>query len=176
MGYRPGDHVVYPAYGAGTIVATEDRVFAGTTTSYYILRMVADEGEFMVPVDQADSLGVRPVSKRGLVVEVLESAPEELSEDYKERQAGIEKLLATSDAVQLSYGARDLAWYSGKRQLTGKDIQLYEELQTQLASELALSENMELEEAREKLAGVLDTIAQKSEAKALAEAEQEETD
>lgn len=175
MAYKSGDHVVYPAYGAGTIVSVEDRVFSGTTTRYYILKMVADEGEFMVPVDQADALGVRPVVKVGVIQEVLNSLPVALSEDYKERQAGIEKLLSTSDAAQMSIGARDIAWFSGSHPLTGRDIQLFEELQTQLASELSLAENISLEEAREQLSEIVTAIAAKAEQiKALREALLEE--
>ncbi|MBN1317174.1 MAG: hypothetical protein JXA42_16950 [Anaerolineales bacterium] len=162
MIFQPGDHVVYPAYGAGTIISLEDRVFVGTTTSYYILKMVADEGQFLVPVDQAESLGVRSVVKSGTIQSVLSSTPEELPPDYKERQAGIEALLSTSDAYQMCLGARDLAWFSGKSSLTGRDIQLYEELQTQLASELSLSERIDLETARMQLNEILTSIGEKA--------------
>lgn len=160
MTFQPGDHVVYPAYGAGTIVSLEDRVFVGTRTSYYILKMVADEGEFLVPIDQAEALGVRPVVESGAIQKMLLSSPEELSSDYKERQASIETLLATSDAFQLSLAVRDLAWFAGMYSLTGRDIQLYEDLQTQLASELSLSEGVDLEAARVILVEILNSISE----------------
>jgi CarD family transcriptional regulator len=173
MTFQPGDHVVYPAYGAGTILALEDRVFVGTTTSYYILKMVADEGQFLVPVDQAESLGVRSVVKSGAIQGVLASTPEELPSDYKERQAGIEALLSTSDAKQMSLGARDMAWFSGKSSLTGRDIQLYEELQTQLASELSLSESVDLELARVQINDILTSISEKAEREKIEQEAQE---
>ncbi len=176
MAFKPGDHVVYPAYGAGTVVATEERVFAGTTTRYYILKMVADEGEFLVPVDQAGALGVRPVTKKGAILKTLRSAPAELAEDYKERQAGIEKLLATSDAFQMGLGARDLAWYSGSRSLTGRDVQLYEDLQTQLASELSLAEGITLEEARARLLEALTALTAEATLQAAERAAAEEAE
>ena len=166
MAFQPGDHVVYPAYGAGTIVSLEDRVFSGTTTRYYILKMVADDGEFMVPIDQADSLGIRTVEKTRKIRKVLLSTAEELSEDYKERQAVIEQMLATSDATQMSIGARNVAWFSGTHPLTGRDIQLYEDLQTQLASELALSEGISLDEARVMLLEILNSVSERAAAEA----------
>jgi CarD family transcriptional regulator len=172
MEFELGDHVVYPAYGAGTIAAKEERVFAGTSMRYYILKMVADEGEFMVPVEQAESLGIRPVMDAKAIFKVLHSSPNQLPDDYKERQAVIEELLATSDAVQLALGARDLAWFAGSKSLTGRDIQLYEELQTQLASELSLAKGVSLEEAREELTAELNALTAKAEAEAQAEEEE----
>lgn len=173
MEFELGDHVVYPAYGAGTVAAKEERLFSGTTTRYYILKMVASEGEFMVPVEQAESLGIRPVMEAAAILEVLHSSPNQLPDDYKERQAIIEELLSTSDAIQMALGARDLAWFSGARSLTGRDIQLYEELQTQLASELSLAKDVGLDEARDELVNELNALSATAEAEAQARAEAE---
>ena len=170
MTFQPSDRVVYPGYGAGIIVGIEDKVFVGTTTRYYMLKMVADEGEFMVPVERAESLGIRSVLDSEVILGVLQGVPNELADDYKERQATVMRLLATSDAAQMAEAARDLAWFSGFRQLTGRDVQLYEELQTLLASELALSLYINLDEAREQLAR---TLAEITEEAALKKAELE---
>jgi len=170
MSFQPGDHVVYPGYGAGTIIAIEDKEFTGTITRYYMLKMVADEGEFMVPTDNAESLGIRWVVEREAIWAVLGALAGDLPDDYKERQAGISQLLSTSHALNMSQGARDTARFAGFRTLTGRDVQLYEELQTLLASELALAEDISLEDARDRLAQVLAAI---TEAAALEKAERD---
>jgi CarD family transcriptional regulator len=163
MTFRLDDRVVYPGYGAGIIVGIEDKVFVGVTTRYYMLEMVTDEGEFMVPVEQAEFLGIRPVMDSKAIFEILQATPGELPDDYKERQAGVTQLLATSDAAQMSTAVRDLAWFAGFRPLTGRDVQLYEELQTLLASELALASHVDLDEARERLAQTLADITERAE-------------
>jgi len=168
MLFQQGDHVVYPGYGAGTIIAIENREFTGTTTRYYMLKMVAKEGEFMVPIDSADSLGIRRVVEREAIWAVLRASAGDLPGDYKERQAGISQLLSTSHALSMSQGSRDLARFAGFRSLTGRDVQLYEELQTLLASELVLIEGISLEDARDRLA---QTLAAITEAAALEKAE-----
>jgi CarD family transcriptional regulator len=168
MLFQQGDHVVYPGYGAGTIIAIENREFTGTTTRYYMLKMVAKEGEFMVPIDSADSLGIRRVVEREAIWAVLGASAGDLPGDYKERQAGISQLLSTSHALSMSQGSRDLARFAGFRSLTGRDVQLYEELQTLLASELVLIEGISLEDARDRLA---QTLAAITEAAALEKAE-----
>jgi CarD family transcriptional regulator len=168
MLFQQGDHVVYPGYGAGTIIAIENREFTGTTTRYYMLKMVAKEGEFMVPIDSADSLGIRRVVEREAIWAVLRASAGDLPGDYKERQAGISQLLSTSHALSMSQGSRDLARFAGFRSLTGRDVQLYEELQTLLASELVLIEGISLEDARDRLG---QTLAAITEAAALEKAE-----
>lgn len=170
MLFQQGDHVVYPGYGAGTIIAIENREFTGTTTRYYMLKMVAKEGEFMVPIDSAESLGIRWVVDREAIWAVLRASAGDLPNDYKERQAGISQLLSTSHALSMSQGSRDLARFAGFRSLTGRDVQLYEELQTLLASELVLSEGISLEDARDRLA---QTLAAMTEAAALEKAERD---
>ncbi len=122
MLFQQGDHVVYPGYGAGTIIAIENREFTGTTTRYYMLTMVAKEGEFMVPIDSADSLGIRRVVEREAIWAVLRASAGDLPGDYKERQAGISQLLSTSHALSMSQGSRDLARFAGFRSLTGRDV------------------------------------------------------
>ena len=52
--------------------------------------------------------------------------------------------------------------------LTGRDIQLYEDLQTQLASELALSEGVSLEDARVMLLELLSSVSERAAAEAAA--------
>ena len=58
--------------------------------------------------------------------------------------------------------------------LTGRDVQLYEQLQTQLASEMALTEDIDLEEAREQIIQLLTAITERAQAVALVEAEAED--
>ncbi|MEN8098013.1 MAG: CarD family transcriptional regulator [Chloroflexota bacterium] len=168
MQFKPGDHVVYPAYGAGTILATEDRAFSREVTTYYILKMVADEGEFMVPVDAAESLGFRSIIPHKSIFKELKGKPELLPDDYKIRQSQISELLATSDAINLAQAARNTAWFAGHRSLTGRDVQLYEDLQTQLASELSLSLVIPLNDAVEQLLETLEQITIKGQEDQLA--------
>ena len=174
MGFKPGACIVYRAYGAGTIMSEEDRVFAGTVTRYYIISMVADEGEFMVPVAQAEALGIRPVVDSKVILGVLQSQVQMLSGDYKERQAVVSVLLSSGDADQMSQAARNLAWFAGWKSLTGRDIQLYEELQTRLAGELSLAQGIDLEEARQQLGQELAAITEKAEREAQLERERVE--
>lgn len=70
--YNIGDEVVYPMHGAGVIVGVEDKEILGKTRKYYILKMPIKEMKVMVPVDNAEEVGVRNILGKEEMDEVLE--------------------------------------------------------------------------------------------------------
>ncbi len=56
-----GDTVCYPLHGIGTIEAIEDRDVLGKTTTYYILRLINTKLTAMLPVDNAEAVGLRRI-------------------------------------------------------------------------------------------------------------------
>lgn len=70
--YNIGDEVVYPMHGAGVIVGVEDKEILGKIRKYYILKMPIKEMKVMVPVDNAEEVGVRNILGKEEMNEVLE--------------------------------------------------------------------------------------------------------
>lgn len=54
-----GDKICYPMHGVGVIEAIEERTVLGNTQSYYVLRFTAGRMTALVPVNTADSVGIR---------------------------------------------------------------------------------------------------------------------
>lgn len=65
-----GDRVLHPRYGVGIIDAIEKRVMDGESREYYVIPKPSISSTILVPVDEAEKLGLRPVSK----VETLNEA------------------------------------------------------------------------------------------------------
>ena len=59
MTFQIGDKVIYPNHGLGVIERIEEKTILGTTCGFYSLRIVANETTVLVPVDNADSVGLR---------------------------------------------------------------------------------------------------------------------
>ena len=59
MPFKVGDKVIYPNQGIGVIERVETRTIMGTTCGFYSLRMTSSETTVMVPVDNADEVGLR---------------------------------------------------------------------------------------------------------------------
>ncbi|MBP2025725.1 CarD family transcriptional regulator [Peptoniphilus stercorisuis] len=66
-----GDRVVYPMHGAGIIVGIEEREILGEKRKYYILKMPINDMNVMVPVGNANEVGVREILTKEEMDEVL---------------------------------------------------------------------------------------------------------
>ena len=59
MTFEIGDKVIYPNHGLGVVQKIESRTIMGMTCGFYQLRMVSNETTVLVPVENADSVGLR---------------------------------------------------------------------------------------------------------------------
>jgi CarD family transcriptional regulator len=57
--FQVGEKVIYPNHGLGVIERIETKTILGTTCGFYQLRMVSNDTTVLVPVDNADGVGLR---------------------------------------------------------------------------------------------------------------------
>jgi CarD family transcriptional regulator len=61
MIFNPGDLAVYPAHGVGKIETIETKNIGGTRQDFYIMRILDNDMKIMIPVCNADTVGLRPL-------------------------------------------------------------------------------------------------------------------
>lgn len=76
--FNIGDKIVYPMHGAGEIVAIEEREILGNVHKYYIMRLPINDLKVMVPVKNAEEIGVRNISDSETMKKVLEALSSEV--------------------------------------------------------------------------------------------------
>jgi CarD family transcriptional regulator len=59
--FKVGQLAVYPAHGVGIIEAIEEKHIGGNAHRFYILRVIENDMIIMVPTDNAETVGLRPV-------------------------------------------------------------------------------------------------------------------
>ena len=59
MTFQVGDKVIYPNHGLGVVERIEDKTILGTTCGFYHLRIIANETTVLVPLSNADGVGLR---------------------------------------------------------------------------------------------------------------------
>ena len=69
--FSVGDRIVYPMQGAGVIQDIEEKRILGESKQYYILRLPCSDINIMIPVDSGESIGIREVSTREEMEDVL---------------------------------------------------------------------------------------------------------
>lgn len=70
--FNVGDMICYPMHGVGKIEAIEKRTLSTLPVNYYVLYFYAEGIRIMVPVDRADSSGLRRVIDNDKIPEVFE--------------------------------------------------------------------------------------------------------
>jgi CarD family transcriptional regulator len=57
--FQVGEKVIYPNHGLGVVERIETKTILGTTCGFYQLRMVSNDTTVLVPVNNADDVGLR---------------------------------------------------------------------------------------------------------------------
>jgi CarD family transcriptional regulator len=70
--FKSGELAVYPAHGVGKITGVETREVSGESKHFYILKVLDTEATIMVPVENANNVGLRKIVKRSLVPKVYD--------------------------------------------------------------------------------------------------------
>jgi CarD family transcriptional regulator len=157
-----GDEVVYPRHGVGRITGMERLDLVEGFERYYVIE-IPDKGlTVRVPVRKMDELGLRPVmsrSKLARVLEALRAAPRLLSEDYKQRQAGVRERLETGAPLRIAEVVRDLTWHERRAHLTRADSDLLAWGREFLSAEMALVTGTEVTDARQMIDSALSAVA-----------------
>ena len=99
--FQVNDRVVHPCYGAGIISRIQTKTISEETRSYYIINTASKSLQVMVPVERAESVGLRPVSGEGHLRQALEGAEicpaeEDIDKDLHNRQNTMRTTSTTS--------------------------------------------------------------------------------
>jgi len=70
--FKVGDKAVYPAQGVAEVVSIEERDIAGARQRFYVLRILDSDRKIMVPVKNAEAVGLRGVICEEEIREIFE--------------------------------------------------------------------------------------------------------
>ena len=155
--YSRGDQIVHPRYGAGTIVGKKKLTFNGKTRPYHIVELVGNRGEVMIPVEVANDMNIRPaIEDLTIIEEVFAEPPSILSDDYRSRQAAIQKQIQTREPEAMATALRDLFWREKLDKLTSVEMKMKSSVMKMLSHEIAvICAKMTVEKAHSHLTQML---------------------
>ena len=160
--YSRGDQIIHPRYGAGTIVGKKKMTFMGKIRNYHIVELVGDRGEVMIPVEAASDMNIRPaIEDLSVIEEVFAAPPSELSDDYRTRQATIQKQIQTREPEAMATALRDLFWREQTDKLTSVELKMKSSIMKMLSHEIAvICADMTVEQATSHLTQMLYRMVQ----------------
>ena len=140
MRFKVGDKVVYPSQGVSVVEEISKEVLAGTEMKCYHLRLVGSDSKVMVPVDNSERVGLRPLSEKKQVKKVmrrLKAAEGENAEDWKDRYRANLERIKTGDLDEIVDVLLCLAEVAGRKTLSFRERKMYDHARQLLVHEVA---------------------------------------
>lgn len=158
--YKVNDKIVYPMHGIGVIESIEKKTVLGKRDDYYIITIVNSGMKVMIPVKNADNIGIRSIIQKkeiSKVVNILKKTNQVTEEDWKIRyQNNIDKVKSGS-ILKVAEVLRDLYQRGKEKDLSIMERKLYENAYQFVIYEIAFAKKIEVEEAGNLVSDALST-------------------
>lgn len=141
--FEVGGKAVYPAHGVGEITEIQTRVIGGRERSFYVLKIIENGMKIMVPVETAESTGMRPVisqKEAGEVFDILKSTQVAVkTQPWNRRHREYMEMLKSGSPTEVAKVLRDLFRLKGDKDLSFGERRLLDMAKSLLVAELALA-------------------------------------
>ncbi len=135
-----GNKVIYPSHGPCLIGPIVEKVIADRAVSFYHLAILEEGGgELYVPIDKAQTIGLRLLLKKSDIPKLLSQFRQTnaVTKDWKQRASDNLKLLASGSAFDLVEVVESLTVLSETKALSFREKQLLERARKLLVCEIA---------------------------------------
>ncbi len=140
MEFQVGDKVVYPSQGVTFVESITNEVLAGTEMRCYNLRLLNTDSKVVVPVDNSERVGLRPLSPSADVAKAmkrLKHAEGEDNEDWKDRYRANLDRIKTGDLDEIVDVLLCLAEVASRKTLSFRERKMYDHARQLLVYEVA---------------------------------------
>lgn len=156
--YKIGDKLVHPSYGAGELKSIEQMVnrYGAETVKmeYYVLEMYLNNERIMVPVENADAVGIRPIITKECVqsvMDLLDTKPDLTVENWTKRHHDNLEKIKSGDIYALTEVIRDLYYRNISKGLSSRERKMLINAKRILLSELSVVMGEDYKALEEKL-------------------------
>ena len=157
--FKIGDKAVYPAQGVGVIEAIESREFSGIKNDFYVLRIVDSDMKIMIPISNADQVGMRTLIDKASVASIFDVLGERQENtgsipSWSRRQREYNEKIKSGDLVEVAEVLRELYLIKEDKELSYGEKKVLELARKLLVSEIAMAEGKAEEKVAERLENI----------------------
>lgn len=148
--YKTGDKILYPMHGAGVIKSIEEREILGEIKEYYLLNVPCGDMEVMIPVDNCEDIGVRPIVSPGELekaIAVLSLESSEMSGNWNKRYRDNMEKIKSGEIILVAEIVRNLTRINRENKLSAGEKKMLSNARKILQSEVMLVLDIGEEEA-----------------------------
>ena len=154
MSFQIGDKVVHPMYGAGILESVVQRKVGGVVRDYYIMKLPERSMVVMIPTENSEAIGVRPVIDCEQADRILASIPNiqvEMTSNWNHRYRENMTRIKSGDLLEVARVVKGLMLRDEHRGLSTGERKMLHCAKQILISELVLSQNLSYETVEERI-------------------------
>ncbi len=153
MTFQIGDKVIYPNHGLGVIERIEEKTILGTTCGFYHLRISSNDTTVLVPLANAQNVGLRPAIGNGEVerlFKVLSDGKIESQQNWKGRFKDNSDRMRSGSIYDVAEVLKSLTLLSRSKTLSFREKRMLDRARFLIISEVSevMRERPETVEAR----------------------------
>jgi CarD family transcriptional regulator len=135
-----GQKVVYPNHGVSIVESIANDAIDGVEQTYYHLRVLSNDSKVMVPEENLDLVGLRPLCRTKDIKELfglLEDGNIDTYKDWKGRYKQNLDKMKTGQLTDVAEVLKNLRLVSQKKSLSFREKKMYERAKYFIVSEVA---------------------------------------
>ncbi len=152
--FKIGDMIAHPMHGAGVIDSIEEKKINGCTRQYYILKMPAGGMVVMIPMENCDAIGVRPILGADEAENLMEQIPDiqtEMNANWNRRYRENMQKIKSGDLLEVARVVKCLMLRDSEKGLSTGERKMLHSAKQILVSEIALSQDKTSEEVETRI-------------------------
>lgn len=154
--FKIGDLAVYPAQGVGIIESIEAKEIGGEQRDFYILRIVDSDMTIMVPVTNANLVGLRTLIAKENIASIYHILEEKQGNgngvaSWSRRQREYNEKIKSGDLCEVASVLRELYLIREGKELSYGEKKVLELARKLLVKEIALAEGAEEDQVVERV-------------------------
>ncbi len=153
--FKVNELVVYPSQGVGSVERIESQEIGGVKADFYIVRILSNNVTLMVPVLNAENVGLRHVCNKKTGGEIFESLNDRseftgyTGQNWNRRYREYSEKLKSGDLYDVAYVLKELFLIGKDKELSFGERRLLEQAMGLVSMELAYSVGKTQDEIKE---------------------------
>jgi CarD family transcriptional regulator len=162
--FAMNDLVVYPAQGVGKVEKIESQEIGGATADFYIVRILSNNVTLMVPVSNADNVGLRKVCNSSKGKSILDSLQDRSDftgysgQNWNRRYREYSEKLKSGDLADVAYVLKELLLIGRDKELSFGERRLLEQAMSLISLELSFALDKDQDKIREEINALFEDV------------------
>ncbi len=164
MTFKVGQKVVYPNHGVTVIEEIAPSRIDGTERTCYYLRLLSSNSKVMVPKDNLDLVGLRPLCEPREIrtlFSILENGSVDAHKDWKGRYKQNVEKMKTGRITEVAEVLKNLRFVSQRKSLSFREKKMYERAKHFIVSEVAHVKGLSERDAEQQVERALSSSLEK---------------